>query len=370
MSKTLISGMIVWLRDLGKKIGTFGLIVFVYALYRASKRKSARLRGNFTSSAKALRLEGVRNGGSLATLPHGYTHYKIEEATDGGRTKNLVVLVHGFTGSSEYFEPIVSFLVNIKGRRVLTYDLFGRGHSECRGADQTADLFASQLAGLLFHLGETRPIDLVGYSMGGIIATRFAACWPQRVRSLILLAPAGLPSLRKQKFPGILDVVLSVPGVPELLGASVVEKGCSRERYAKEWTNVTESRFEEQFFSQRRRMRTEPALSRVVGSSLLHMPWGEMGPDLVSLRKHVSLPVIVVWGSEDGVVPVTGAKEIKSLLPRTLIRILKDLGHAAPIEAAELVAYEAFAALESALAKEETPAAEDPSESASKMTSS
>eukprot|EP00939_MAST-03C_sp_MAST-3C-sp1_P002188 g2188.t1 len=211
----------------------------------------------------------------------------------------------------------------------------------------TADLFAGQLSELLFYLKETGPIDIIGYSMGGIIASRFAACYPHCVRSLILVAPAGLPSMRA-KLPAYLDAVLSIPGMSDIIGAHIV-RSFSRKELADQWCNPGESRFEEQYRIEKRRRKVEPALRRAIGSALTSMPWGEIGQDLKKLNEHEHVHVIALWGANDKVVPPEGASEIASILPRVIVNIVDDLGHAAPIEAAELVAYEIFAALGTAI---------------------
>ena len=121
-------------------------------------------------------------GGALMELPEGHCHYILDGTfnTDGP----LVVLVHGFIGSSSYLRFLGSELA--RTRRVLRFDLYGRGWSaHPRGKAHDAALFASQLASLLFALGETRPVDLVGYSMGGCVAAKVAATFPARVRSLV-----------------------------------------------------------------------------------------------------------------------------------------------------------------------------------------
>ncbi len=124
---------------------------------------------------------------SFVDLPEGTVHYRLE----GPEAGPLVVLVHGFSTPSpvwdDYFTPLTE-----AGYRVLAYDNFGRGLSSRPDAVYDAELFDRQLAGLLEALNVNRRIDLVGYSMGGAIATVFTARHPDLVRSLTLIAPAGL----------------------------------------------------------------------------------------------------------------------------------------------------------------------------------
>ena len=77
------------------------------------------------------------------------------------------------------------------GYRVLTYDLYGRGYSDRPPGLQDRAFFLSQLEELLEDQEVEDDFTLLGYSMGGAIATAFASAHPGRVRGLILLASAG-----------------------------------------------------------------------------------------------------------------------------------------------------------------------------------
>jgi hypothetical protein len=114
--------------------------------------------------------------GHHVSLSCGKTYYVV----DGRENKGpLVVMVHGFVGSSHYFRFLSAELVK-QGRRVLRFDLMGRGRSSFDGFPLTDGAFAGQLAELLFaldghELGAQGPIDLIGYSMGGASKTRTRA---------------------------------------------------------------------------------------------------------------------------------------------------------------------------------------------------
>lgn len=84
---------------------------------------------------------------------------------------------------------------------MLAVDVYGRGHSAGLPEDMnySEGAMVSCLAELLLHLAErtflasVQRVILVGYSMGGAIATSFAARHPHIVQQLVLIAPAGLP---------------------------------------------------------------------------------------------------------------------------------------------------------------------------------
>lgn len=125
--------------------------------------------------------------GQMADLPRGATHYQWAGPQDGP----IVVCIHGLTTPSFVWGPVAQGLAK-RGFRVLTYDLYGRGYSARPRGAQDAAFFVAQLEDLLDSLGVDQPVTLLGYSMGGAIASAFAAKHAQRIRQIVLLAPAGM----------------------------------------------------------------------------------------------------------------------------------------------------------------------------------
>src|SRR6056297_503391 len=125
--------------------------------------------------------------GQMADLPRGATHYQWAGPQDGP----IVVCIHGLTTPSFVWGPISQGLAE-QSFRVLTYDLYGRGYSARPRGAQGAAFFVAQLEDLLDALGVDQPVTLLGYSMGGAIAAAFAAKHAQRIRQIVLLAPAGM----------------------------------------------------------------------------------------------------------------------------------------------------------------------------------
>jgi pimeloyl-ACP methyl ester carboxylesterase len=125
--------------------------------------------------------------GQFAELAKGVTHFDWHGPARG----SVVVCIHGLTTPSFVWRGITRGLA-LMGFRVLTYDLYGRGYSDRPKGGQDVDFFLSQLQELLTHEDGDGDITLIGYSMGGAIATCYAAAHPERIRQLVLLAPAGM----------------------------------------------------------------------------------------------------------------------------------------------------------------------------------
>ncbi|CAG7991288.1 unnamed protein product [Penicillium salamii] len=109
-----------------------------------------------------------------------------------------VLLVHGITTPCLSLGGLAHALVD-RGCRVMLFDLFGRGYSDCP-ADLPQDnrLFSTQIllalasSPIAWTGAESGKFCLVGYSFGGGIAAGFASYFLELLSSLVLLAPSGL----------------------------------------------------------------------------------------------------------------------------------------------------------------------------------
>ena len=167
-------------------------------------------------------LPGLPNPpGELITLSHGKTHYRLHapraSATMRRNSANdadvsteqilplpVVVCIHGVATYSYVWDPLLERL-HSEGAFVLTYDLWGHGHSDGPDAVYDTALYLSQLAQLLASLGllggsgdghDAPPsLVLVGVQYGAVIARQFAAINPHLVAGVMLLESNGAARL-------------------------------------------------------------------------------------------------------------------------------------------------------------------------------
>ncbi|MBX3090050.1 MAG: alpha/beta hydrolase [Cryobacterium sp.] len=100
----------------------------------------------------------------------------------------VVVMIHGIASSSVTFEKLVPMIQD--RHRVIAIDLLGFGESPSpEGAEYTLEEHVSALRRTINDLGLTSPFVLVGHSMGGLIATRFAAKKAGLLSKLVLVSP-------------------------------------------------------------------------------------------------------------------------------------------------------------------------------------
>ncbi|KAJ5789738.1 uncharacterized protein N7518_006749 [Penicillium psychrosexuale] len=139
-----------------------------------------------------------------------------------------VLFVHGITTPCISLGGVAHALVD-RGCRVMLFDLFGRGYSDCP-ADLPQDdrLFSTQIflaltsSPISWTGAESGKFCLTGYSLGGGIAAAFASYFPQLLSSLVLLAPSGL--LRDSHISFQSRLLYSKGLMPENILASLVSR--------------------------------------------------------------------------------------------------------------------------------------------------
>lgn len=113
-----------------------------------------------------------------------------------------VVLLHGFCGSSAYWEYIIPELA--KDCRVIAPDLRGHGNSAVSVGTYSMELFAEDIKQLLDHL-DISEATLLGHSLGGYVTLAFADKYPERLNAFGLIHSTGLPDTdeaRQNRYKG------------------------------------------------------------------------------------------------------------------------------------------------------------------------
>lgn len=118
----------------------------------------------------------------------------MDVAPTGPANGRTALLFHGRNFPASYWDGVIRGLARA-GYRVIATDQIGFGKSSKPDLAYTFDMMARNSAGLLDQLG-VRQVDLIGHSLGGMLAARFTRTYPERVRKLVLTAPLGLEDYR------------------------------------------------------------------------------------------------------------------------------------------------------------------------------
>jgi pimeloyl-ACP methyl ester carboxylesterase len=241
---------------------------------------------------------------SLTTTVAGY---RVHYYTMGPETGLPVVLVHGLGARAEDWQNLAPYLARA-GYRVYLPDLPGYGQSE-RPATFSYSVpdEAAVVVGFLDALG-LKQVDLGGWSMGGWIVQRVAASQPARVRKLLLFDSAGIyevPAWDTRLFtpttPAELDqldalLMPAPPKVPDFIAGDILRHS---ERNA--W---------------------------VIQRALASMLTGRYTTD--GLLPGLKMPVLIVWGAEDRITPLSQAVKMHNLVPQSQLDVIPGCGHLAP----------------------------------------
>jgi pimeloyl-ACP methyl ester carboxylesterase len=254
--------------------------------------------------------------GHFVKLSQGVTHYTWLGPTRGP----VVVAIHGLTTPSRIWDAVAFGLGRI-GYRVLVYDLYGRGFSAPVRGRQDRAFHLRQLEDLLADQGLTEDLTLMGYSMGGAIATAFAADNPHRMKRLILIAPTGI-EMEESKFerftrrvPLIGDWLNAVMGAARMTARLIPEKARATE--VPDIVDVQLAQLAQNGF-----------LSAVLSSrrGILN--------DLQEAEhrkiSHDDIPVISIWGEEDTVIPLRALGRLSEWNRRAAQETVKGAGHSLP----------------------------------------
>jgi len=257
-------------------------------------------------------LESVRPAGNvirLAQLSQGQTHYRW----DGPKNGPVAVCVHGLTTGSYVWDPTVAILTRM-GYRVLRYDLYGRGYSDRPAGTQDRAFFLTQLEEILDDQGVEDQILLIGYSMGGSIAAAFTAQHPQRIDRLVLLAPAGL-GLSETWFARICrQVPLIGDALMGAFGGIMLRRGV---RASSPPGEIRDEQLDE--------TRRKGYLAAVL-SSQRHM----LAEDLSDSHAQIAargIPVLAIWGEQDGVIPITSLGQLAQINRRARHETIAQATH-------------------------------------------
>jgi pyruvate dehydrogenase E2 component (dihydrolipoamide acetyltransferase) len=228
-----------------------------------------------------------------------------------------VVFVHGLGGSLTTWSLNLSAFA--EQFRICALDLIGAGNSAKPDTDYSIAALASFLAQFLATLGpEWQKVNIIGHSLGGAIALAFAGSHPQQVERLVLVDSAGLgPEINHI----VLDLMCAEPTQEHL--RSELSLFFARPDQAQQ-TLV------DQLYQQRTQPGAHEALVATANAAFAD---GKQQNDLRYTLAKLNMPVLVVWGDTDAVIPVAHAQEA-SRAPQGRMEILAGSGHCPHIERA------------------------------------
>ena len=268
-----------------------------------------------------------------AKLPTGEVIAYYEQGEKRATGEPVMLLLHGYCGSSAYWQEVMPHLA--ESGKIIVPDLRGHGASTAPRQDvYDMNDYADDIAMLLDELGERQAIVL-GHSLGGYATLAFAERHPARLRAFGLVHSTALPDAEEAKAnrdkaasvireQGIGAFVEGL--VPKLFAPSHAEKMADRVEQAKAIGRGTVP---------------EAAIATAMGMKLR--------PDRSDVLRDTALPVLLVAGQEDGVVPPQRTL-VERAGPAASRALLEGCGHMSMMERPERLAAE-LAAFASSVAE-------------------
>ena len=264
---------------------------------------------------------------------------RVRIREEGDPQSPPILLVHGFTHSLETWDGWAAQLKD--DYRVIRYDLLGHGLT---GPDPLKRYAPSERALFLGEILKALEIEsaiIVGNSLGGLAAWRYAADAPDHVAALVLISPGAYP------LNGVSDEPAEIPAAMKayLLAAPEAGVRASAELIYGDDNKITQSRLT----TMRDMIRREGN-----GAALINSLEEFTLPDPTEALARITAPTLILWGEDDILIPVDQGREIEKTIPGANLITYPGVGHAAQEEAPEETVEDVRSFLNSYFASKET----------------
>ncbi|CAL78152.1 putative enzyme with alpha/beta-hydrolase domain; putative triacylglycerol lipase (esterase) [Bradyrhizobium sp. ORS 278] len=215
-----------------------------------------------------------------------------------------LVIVHGVGGHKEDWLSAARRLAST--HRVFAIDMLGFGASSKTGDDLSMPVQSAAIKALL----DAEQVDraaLVGNSVGGWVATTFAATYPERTERLVIIDAAGFRAMFEGEPPVNFD-----PNSPEEMDKLIHVVINSK---VADTPGLAESAYRAYVES------GEKAISAIWGRSLF------VSPRLEDLFPKVTVPTVILWGQDDRLFPAVLADAFRAQLRGSRVEMIADAGH-------------------------------------------
>ncbi len=244
-------------------------------------------------------------------LPDGISLAYVDT---GPRDAPVVLLIHGYTSNARGWVPLLPHLD--PSRRYLIPDLRGHGQSSKPDCCYDRTTFAYDLRLLLDALHVERA-DVVGTSLGSLVAQAFAENWPERTRRLVLQSSTGGPLPACESEPAgeaVFDFRNAILALRDPIDPE--------SPFMIAWYTST-APVDAEFL--RRQRRDAAAIPVRVWLAILDQ--GLNLRDLQADLPRIRAPTLLLWGGKDNLFGARDRCSLRKALPQAEVRLFEGLGH-------------------------------------------
>ena len=253
---------------------------------------------------------------------HGHRRAYVQAGPEVGSAP-VLLLLHGLACDHTTWAPVIEKLA--RDYTVIAPDLLGHGLSDKPRGDYSVGGYANGMRDLLTVLGIDK-VTVAGHSLGGGIAMQFAYQFPERTERMILVAPGGLgpevtPIIRAVTLPGYHQAMsaLTLPGVRHVGMAGLRALHKVDHAATRDLAEIAD------IYDSFRDPRTRSAIRQVVRAVV------DLRGQMVTMTDRAyltqAMPIMVVWGTEDKVIPSAHAENVAAIAPGAVVEIFGDSGH-------------------------------------------
>lgn len=230
-----------------------------------------------------------------------------------------LLLIHGFPFSGRMWARQLDNLS--KSARVLLPDLPGFGDSPARQGTATVEQYAEGCLSILDTLDIMEPVVIGGLSMGGYIALAAARLVPLRVRGLILASTRAGADSAEGKATRDKTIAQVKEGGASVVADAMYPKFLSAETYK------TQPAVTEELKEIMRGATTEGVIAAL--SAMRDRP------DSTELLADLHMPVLIIHGKDDQVIPPSEAEVMAKAIPHNDLHLIEKTGHLPNLEQPE-----------------------------------
>ncbi len=240
----------------------------------------------------------------------------------------VLLLIHGMAGRYQNWEAVIEPLA--RHHTVVAPDLPGHGASDPGGGDYSLGGLAAGLRDLLLALGHDRA-TLVGHSLGGGIAMQLAYQFPELAERLVLVSSGGLGPevsliLRAAALPGADLFVKATARTANTAGATL-GRGLAAVGLRPSADVAEVARGYASLADPDRRFAFLATVRSVISARGQRVDAGDR------LYLAARMPVLVVWGARDPIIPVLHAERAHENIAGSRLEIFDGVGHLPQLEA-------------------------------------
>ena len=242
-------------------------------------------------------------------------HYRDEGKADG----RVLVLIHGSNASLHTWEPWVKILG--KDYRVISLDLPGHGLTgkNPAGVYDNAS-YVSVVDRLLLKLKIKKAV-IGGNSMGGGVTWLYTLTHPEKVDAMLLVDASGQPYAKSGNTP-LGFRLMRMPVLKE--AARFIAPRSVFESSVKTSMSV-QSKIDDKLIDRYSELNRYPGNREATMQRFANFK--SMTPGTKERLAGIKVPVLILWGAEDNLIPVSAAKWFADAMPQARLIIYPAVGH-------------------------------------------